>query len=265
METLSLRFSRLLLLSLCVAMIASLSDAQIVPPVPKDKRGSSLYERKGTHDANNIRTEFWNYGMVGNYPSDPLNVDLSIFHSMEVPKGSGVNYTDGTTPFILSKITDRSNTDVYIMETGYRERQAARSHGPGVMRFEPRPGYFQPSTTINRALSPAISNDTLTWPTSWPDKDMTWSGEWDGYFGKRPAADQESFTVMDDDYYDAFDFVPDFRDSTRRGLGMRVEVRGFQWSNPQAGNVIFWHYDITNEGTQSYPNPGQKQNMIFGL
>ena len=265
METLSLRFSRVLLLSLCVATIVPLCDAQIVTPVPQNKRGSSLYERKGTHDANNIRTEFWNYGMVGNYPSDPINVDLSIFHSMEVPKGSGVNYTDGTTPFILSKITDRSNTDVYIMETGYRERQGARSHGPGVMRFEPRPGYFQPSTTVNRALSPAISNDTLTWPSSWPDKDLTWNGEWDGYFGKRPAADQESFTVMDDDYYDAFDFVPDFRDSTRRGLGMRVEVRGFQWSNPQAGNVIFWHYDITNEGTQSYPTPGQKQNMIFGI
>ncbi len=32
---------------------------------------------------------------------------------------------------------------------------------------------------------------------------------------------------MDDDFYDAWDFYPDSCDSTRRGLGLRVEVRGF--------------------------------------
>jgi hypothetical protein len=39
-----------------------------------------------------------------------------------------------------------------------------------------------------------------------------------------------------------------------------VGVRGFQWANPQADNVIFWHYDITNEGTTDY-----KDNIVFGL
>jgi hypothetical protein len=65
---------------------------------------------------------------------------------------------------------------------------------------------------------------------------------------------------MDDDFYDAWDYYPDSRDLTRRGLGLRVEVRGFQWTNPQAQNVIFWHYDITNEGTTEY-----NENIIFGL
>jgi hypothetical protein len=65
---------------------------------------------------------------------------------------------------------------------------------------------------------------------------------------------------MDDQFYDAWDYYPDTRDSTRRGLGLRIEVRGFQWANPQAGNVIFWHYDITNEGTTDYDD-----NIIFGL
>jgi hypothetical protein len=236
-------------------------EAQLVP---KDKRGTSDAERKGMHDANNIRTEFWNYGMVGNYPQDPLNVDLTTFHSMEVPKGSGVNYSDGTTPFVLSKITQTDGVDAYIMETGYRERQASRSNGQA-MRFEPRPGYFEPNVTLNRALSPAISNDPRTWPTTWPDKDHSWDSAWNGYFGKRPAADEESFTVMDDDYYDAWKYVADSRDPSRKGLGMRVEVRGFQWSNPQSGNVIFWHYDITNEGTTNYPEPGNKENIIFGI
>ncbi|MEW6509810.1 MAG: hypothetical protein AB1428_02495 [Bacteroidota bacterium] len=253
---------KLFLVALAVVALSGDAAAQVVP---KNLRGTSDAERIGQHDANNLRTRFWNYGMVGDYPSDPINVDLRTFHSMEAPKGSGVNYSDGTTPFVLSKIRDLDGFDSYIMETGYRERQAQRSNGQQ-MRFEPRPGYFQADVNINLALSPAISSDPRTWPPTWPDKDASWNGAWNGYFGKRPAADQESFTVMDDDYYDAWTrYFPDTRDITRRGLGMRVEVRGFQWSNPQSSNVIFWHYDITNEGTVSYPENGQSENIIFGL
>jgi len=243
-----------------VAGLAGIGRAQ----VPPAQRGTASAERSGTHDANNIRTIFYNFGMVGDYPPDPANVDLSVFHSVEVPKGSGMDYSDGITPFVLTKITQFTGLDAYIMETGYRERQGISAAHNRVMRFEPRPGFFQPDPNINRGRSPAISNDPRTWPRTWPDKvndpdDPGWPGSWDGYFGKRAAADQESFTVMDDDYYDAWDFIPDSRDSSRHGFGLRVEVRGFQWSNPQAGNVIFWHYDITNEGTTNY------DKMIFGL
>jgi hypothetical protein len=246
--------------------------AQIVPPVPKDKRGRIDAERQGFHDANNIRTVFLNYGMVGDYPNDPINVDLSVFHSVEVPKGSGLNYTDGITPFVLAKIHLTNDDSAYVMETGYRERQEVSPFSALAMRFEPRPGYFEADPALNKGRSPAISNDPRTWPATWPDKDASWNGSWNGYFGKQPAADQESFTVMDDDYYDKWragsphgSYFPDSRDSSRRGLGLRVEVRGFQWSNPQAANVIFWHYDITNEGTVDYPVTGEPENIIFGL
>ncbi|MBN2355728.1 hypothetical protein JXO59_06415, partial [candidate division KSB1 bacterium] len=190
---------------------------------------------------------------------------LSVFHSAEVPKGSGLNYTDGTTPFVLAKVQDTNGKTFYIMETGYRERQATSPYKNRIMRFEPRPGYFQDDPAINKGRSPAISSDPRTWPDVWPDKlddvdDPGWTGSWNGYFGKRPSADQESFTVMDDDFYDAWSYYPDNRDSTRCGLGLRIEVRGFQWANPQAGNVIFWHYDITNEGTTDY-----NDNIIFGM
>ena len=234
--------------------------AQLQPTVPQPLRGRFDAERSGVHDAANIRTVFWNYGMVGDFPADPGNVDLSVFHSAEVPKGSGMNYTDGITPFVLAKIVQANGDTSFIMETGYRERQTVSPFFNRVMRFEPRPGYFQADPTINRARSPAMSHDPRTWPGTWPNKDHSWDGTWDGYFGKRPAADQESFTVMDDDYYDAWRFYPDARDSSRHGLGLRVEVRGFQWANPQAGNVIFWHYDITNEGTTDY-----NDNIVFGL
>ncbi len=241
------------------------SQQQYYPVVPADKRGDSQNERRGTHDANNIRTEFWNFGMVGNYFGP--DADLAISHSAEVPKGSGMNYTDGITPFVLAKIKQNNGTTAYIMETGYREGQGTSVKKNRLMRFEPRPGYFQPDPAINKGRSIAMSNDPRTWPDSWPDKDTTWNGRWNGYFGTSTAyaPDQESYMVMDDQYYDAWDFQPDSRDATRNGLGLRVSVRGFQWANPQAGNVIFWHYDIANEGTTDYPVNGDPENMIFGL
>jgi hypothetical protein len=259
---------RVFAMAAVAASVAAGAAADVPLPVPPNQRGRIDAERSGTHDANNLRTIFWNYGMVGDYPADPINVDLSVFHSAEVPKGSGMNYSDGITPFVLAKVRLGSGLDAYIMETGYRERQTSSPlHPERIMRFEPRPGYFEPSPTLNRAQSPAISTDEDSWPDSWPDKlddatDPGWPGSWNGYFGKRPAADQESFSVMDDDFYDAWypDFQTDSRDATRMGLGLRVEVRGFQWSNPQAGNVIFWHYDITNEGTTDFDD-----NIIFGL
>jgi len=239
--------------------------AQVITPVPPEWRGNIDAERIGHHDANLIRTRYRSYGMVGDYPPDPINVDLSIFHSVEIPKGSGENYSDGTTPFVLTEIIQTNGNPAYIMETGYRERQGTSPITNKEMRFEPRFGYFQADNSINLAESPAISTDSRTWPDEWYDKlldidDPGWRGSWNGYFGKVAKADQESFTVYDDNFYDAWSFFPDSRDNTRRGLGLRVEQRGFQWSNPQAGLVIFFHYDITNEGTTSY-----NDNIIFGL
>ncbi len=250
---------------------------ELQPVVPPEYRGNINAERMGTHDANRIRTRFYNFGMVGDFEVAP---DLSVFHSVEVPKGSGINYSDGVTPFVLAKITQENGREAYIMLTGFRERQATSRITNRVMRFEPRRGYFEPNPAINAGRSIAISNDPRTWPGAtnesgqldpstnpedcWYDKindpdDPGWCGSWNGYFGKRPSADQESYYVMDDQYYDAWDFYPDSRDRTRRGLGLRVEVRGFQWSNPQAENVIFWHYDIVNEGTTTY------DDIVFGL
>ncbi|MEO5619112.1 MAG: hypothetical protein ABIS67_15185 [Candidatus Eisenbacteria bacterium] len=253
----------------CAALVVLLGTplealAALQPLVPPEKRGRISAERWGNHDASNIRTRFYNFGMVGDYPPDPLKVDLSVFHSVEVPKGTGLNYSDGITPFVLARILQTTGDSAYIMETGFRERQGLSGLNR-VMRFEPRPGYFHDIPDSNRGRSPAISTDPRTWPNRWPDKltdpdDFGWAGSWNGYFGKRAAADQESFTVMDDNFYDAWQYFPDSRDHTRLGLGLRVEVRGFQWANPQAANVIFWHYDVTNEGTTDY-----NDNIIFGL
>lgn len=266
-------------LALTVAALAAFpAEAQTPLPVtPPELRGRIDAERIGTHDANRIRTRFYNFGMVGDFQTNP---DLSVFHSVEVPKGIGLNYSDGITPYVLARVTQENGTQAHIMLTGFRERQAVSPFSGRVMRFEPRPGFAEPDPAINVGRSTAISNDPRTWPGAadatgalnpsnnpadcWVDKrddpdDPGWCGSWNGFFGKRPNADQESYFTMDDTFYDAFNFFPDSRDRTRRGLGLRVEVRGFQWANPQAQDVIFWHYDIVNESTVRY------DDIIFGL
>ncbi len=272
-----MRCKRTILFLLLAGAATPVLAQELQPVVPPELRSRIDFEREGVHDANRIRTVFFNYGMVGDFEVNP---DLSVFHSAEVPKGSGLNYTDGITPFVLARITQENGRVAEIMETGYRERQASSPFSGRVMRFEPRPGYTEPDPGINKGRAIAISNDPRTWPGAvdadgrprsgiapekcWIDKvtdpdDPGWCNSWNGFFGKRPNADQESFFVMDDNFYDAWNFFPDSRDRTRRGLGLRVEVRGFQWSNPQAQNVIFWHYDIVNEGTTDY------DDIIFGL
>lgn len=251
----------LFLLALVLTGPSLLVAQRLEPVTPPDQRGRIDAERMGIHDANRIRTIFYNYGMVGDFQSNP---DLTVFHSAEVPKGSGLNYSDGQTPFVLARVRQENGLMTEIMMTGYRERQATSPFSGRIMRFEPRPGYFQADPGINVGRSIALSNDPRTWPTCWPDRqndpsDPGWCGAWSGYFGKRPNADQESFSVMDDQFYDAWNFYPDERDRTRRGLGLRIEVRGFQWSNPQAQDVIFWHYDIVNESTTTY------EDIIFGM
>ena len=247
--------------------LASLSGANAALAVPPDQRGNPAAERVGMHSGGNIRTQFWNYGMIGDYPADPGNVDLGVFHSMEAPIGSGMNYSDGMTPFILSRIPQSDGSVAYIMETGFRERQGISPYTNHIMRFEPRPGYFQADPAINLGRSPAMSTEPRTWPPYWPDRmndptDPGWPGQWNGYFGKRIGATQESYMVLDDQAYDAWWplLVPDQNDPSRRGLGLRIEVRGLQWSEPLVNDVIFWHYDITNEGTTDY-----NDNLVFGI
>jgi hypothetical protein len=139
-----------LLTGILVLLFTLNVNGQPLDLVPIDQRGSEDFVRQGTHDANRIRTMFYNYGMVGDYPSDPANVDYTIFHSVEWPKGILECYSDGVTPFVLAKLQETVRgqlQDFYIMETGYRERQEVNpttdpKRGGRLQRFNPRQGIF---------------------------------------------------------------------------------------------------------------------------
>ncbi len=227
---------------LLLLFLFSLLGAQ--SEVPPEMRGDRQYRKQGIHNGNLVETLFYNFGEVAWWGRQPSGV---------WPKGSGHSYMDGITPLVVTRVVNRKGDTLYMCEAGYRELMDVSPEG--VERgWQPRPGYANP---LQDKI--AMSDDPLSWPETWADKDPSWNGYWNGYFGKRTNADQESYFVMDDNADDGHDFYPDSTDLTRRGLGLRVGVRGFQWSNVLAEDLIFWHYDITNEGTTNYPN------MIFGM
>jgi hypothetical protein len=240
-------------------------------------KGSSLYRAKNTMSGNLVQTVFYNYGLVGNTGEI----------SGEWPIGTGDEYVGDVSPLVGVQFIHPSGDTLISVTTsdGPRQNSDGPSGGGTFWGFEPLPG-FNAATVVGENPVVAISNQKRSWPSYWPDKEYTdaldanwvkditdpgWGGSWNGYFGKNVFnADQETYFQMDDNadgewfqrqdslgnvYY----YYPSNDDSTRRGLGLRVTVRGLQWSHFLAQDCIFWLYEITNVSSYTY------DKVCFGM
>ncbi len=220
-----------------------------------DAKGDIQNRREGTMDGNQVRTLFYNNGEVGQWPYQP---------SGEWPKGTGQSYLDGVAVLIATEMTAPGNNQVvHPLQTSYREWMDKDPSTGLIWGLEPLPGYMNPQSE-----KPAINTDPTSWPEFWPSAlDLTtdWNGFWYGYFGRGVNnSDFETFFVMDDSKDKEwsrvpFNYYPLNSDLDRGGLALRVEVRGFQWSQVLAEDIIFWHYDIVNLADYNYPT------TIFGF
>ncbi len=222
----------------------------------KDLTGDIKYTKKGIMDGNLVRTLFRNIGEVGLWPDQP---------SGEWPKGSGHSYLDGVAMIVSVSTYDKNGNLIHPMETNYREFVKLSPDKTKVYGWAPLPGYANPYQD-----EPAMSDNSDTWPECWPDKRDEpdgWCGYWNGFFGKGVMnADLETYYVMDDDPDESYpDFYPDSTDPTRRGAGLEVSVRGFQWSHVLAEDCIFWLYSIHNEGTTDYDSTYFAQYVDWGI
>ncbi|MCH7576096.1 MAG: hypothetical protein IIA59_13375, partial [Candidatus Marinimicrobia bacterium] len=213
--------------------------------------GDPAWKKQGVMDGNLVRTIFLNHGEVALWPIQP---------SGEWPKGSGHSYLDGVAPWVAAEVVDIHGNTIHPLETNYREFVDRDPSAGKVWGWQPLPGYVNLDQD-----SPALSNDPGSWPRRWPDQPDWYDGEtgaafWNGFFGRGVKnADLETYFVMDDAFDKEFAFFPDSTDADRGGLGLRVGVRGFQWSHVLAEDVIFWHYDIKNIGTTDY------EKALFGM
>jgi hypothetical protein len=152
-------------------------------------------------------------------------------------------------------------------------------------QFTPVKNYFNPAQDYA-----AMSNEPNSWPVSgWPSRgfETKWPGEWNGRFGRGiKYADLESYYVFNDAqdlekivkrndpeenlimdgprYFPRpGKFIGDLNpDVTVQkgypwgGLGLRLAARGFQWNNPEAKDIVFWEYDISNISDYDLPVSG---------
>jgi hypothetical protein len=217
----------------------------------QDPYGNFSYRRQGIMVGNRINTLFYSDGEVGKWEFAP---------TIEWPAGTGHNYLDGQAILIGARVTTPAGRKINPIISAYREEYSMDPVTQVPWGLEPVPGYMNPTAT-NKNNSPAISIDPTSYPSSWPSAlslDPSWNHNWYGYFGKNVMnADFETFFVLDDSQdkkftQTPFNYFPIASDSNRGGLGLRVEVRGFQWSHVLAEDIIFWHYDIVNISDHTY-------------
>ncbi|MBN2103527.1 hypothetical protein JW835_05745 [bacterium] len=136
----------------------------------------------------------------------------------------------------------------------------------------------------------AMSNKPNSWPPEgWPLTGFTkvWPDEWNGRYGRGiTKAHLESYFVANDaqdmEYIiqrndpeeklitDGPRYLPrlgkvigDFDPNVSiqkglpwGGLGIRIEVRGYQWANKEAQDIVFWEYNISNISDYNLPISG---------
>ncbi|MFC1619473.1 hypothetical protein ACFL45_05965 [Candidatus Neomarinimicrobiota bacterium] len=244
---------------------------------PDDPAADRAAMREGVMDGNQMLMIFRNNTQIGykymidgsKWPRDS-ETGLQIFDVLSVLVGAEVAIKEDTIPVTdEAELADGNGLDtLYFVETiwNYDGMLDKNPEGDLIWGFHAVPGYIN-----ELSETPAISNDDLSWPVGgWPSQgdDVKWPGEWNGRFGRGVKyAQLESYFVANDaqdqeyiygdrrvKYYPRPGvFIGDKNlDVTVQkgmpwgGLGLRVEVRGYQWENPQTRDVIFWEYNISN-------------------
>ncbi len=218
-------------------------------------RGVSNARRSGKHDGNRVYCNFTNGGYTTwnawKYYENGYVIDIQPLVGVQLPirdyRVNGVY--DGIPDTLTSTISCATHSDMDMNPSGTK-----------FWGFEPIPGFCSDNIQ-GRDIGVAMSHQPQTWPAYWPDH-PDWLGssgtaEWNGYFGRGIMnSDQESYFMMDDNpdekMYSFHGFLPDSNDASRKGQGIRVSVRGLQWQNPLAQDIIFWIYEVTNVGTTDY-------------
>jgi len=221
--------------------------------------GDDREYRLGVHAANQFRTSFYNDGTYGGRVNQPPQV------AGEWPKNSDHYYLVDGNDFVGSEITDSKGNTYHInSETKCVDIGGSRGDKCGDdlhwCCFLPVPGFC--NINGDRVAMARGSNEVEnSWPNYWPDigdpknprySADGWAGSWNGYFGRDVFnADEESYFVADD--WENKEFYPDYMCDTvvtdRGGLGVRVYVRGLEWTKAAVADGIFCIYDIENVGT----------------
>ena len=216
-------------LALINFLVVSISNAQNKSAITIGEfSAAAKSDRKfGVHDNGPLRTLIYNYGSIARPNTEP---------SMEWPAYSGHGYAYEFGFLVGAEVISASGDNLIIFSDGMIDGgDRNQLGGENFWGWEPLPGYAADSP--NRSL--AMSDNPDSWPIGW----SSWPGlHGDGII----AADQESYYVMDDRHNAEFEYYPFISDSSRRGLGLEVSVRGYQWENYPGANNLITLYSVKN-------------------
>lgn len=226
--------------------------------IDKASQDDPLHEaRKETTIAGNeIRVLLTNWGSISTPSADNNNADLVW------PKGTtGLGYAYEFGPLVAAEVPHATIPDsmIHIVNDGF----ITPSDGdfePGTAvkwGWRPRIGFSDPASN-EMARFTALDSDLDGKPDSWPEQ---WFNEtlgryvWPAFLGDDATTpDEEVFYVMDDFSNAEFPYYPFPDDSTKRGMGLELQVRIFQFNNPLSEDIIFLVYTITNVSPKTLNN-----------
>ncbi len=238
-----IRSSRMLFLLIifCAGINVLAQVPDYIQAYRNDSAGTVNALREATFGGNNVRSLFYNNAEIARWKLMP---------SGEWPMGSGHSYLDGYTLLVAAEVTAPGNNQVFhTVVTSYHEYYDKDTISGLQWGFAPIPGYYNYSHG-----QIAISTDPASWPAVWPAaiNRSSFDGHWLGFFGRDVFYPSfETFFVMDDskDYeftQSPYKFFPILSDTTRGGLGTRVETRIMQWQGKTIEDAAYILYQIFN-------------------
>jgi hypothetical protein len=224
----------------------------VLPSPAKTSAVTGQKDRKSIFiNGNKIATMIYNYGGISPGYDALRGVNNLVWHNLD--------YVFQFCPLVGASVPDGrdSSRRLHIISDGLWDYPALREVNPtgdSLWQWQPLPGYADPDQP-EMASNPADDDNGDGKPDSWP---RTWYNPtlgryvWPGYLSQDIlSADLEVFWAMDDRFNTEFPYFPFPSDSTRKGVGVQVDGRVFQWSNALAENTIFFVYTITNTSEKS--------------
>ncbi|MCD6374532.1 MAG: hypothetical protein J7L94_03335 [Caldisericaceae bacterium] len=225
-------------------------------------------------NGNKITAQIYNYGSISNAGNHITDI---------VWNGLGYAYEFGPLVGAEVPVLDDKHPDTIVRFENGQKKFYAHVISDGLTSTGPE---LNPDRTIRWGFQPLVTSDDGTieylnpasdyiptsdapdedqdgkpdsWPDDWYNPDLR-EYVWPGALGQGATnADKEAFYVIDDRDNAEFSYYPFIDDTSRRGLGIQVEVRIYQWSNPLAEDAIFLIYKISNKSDKDL------KGVVFGM
>ena len=189
--------------------------------------------------SNNITTVIFNYGSIGK-PNYKSNIADLVWDSL------GYMFEFG--PIAAAEVVDSTGDTLHITDDSFILPTQGNYNPDGTQKWGwlPDSGYSNPNLGYV-----ATKNNPSSWPVNWE----SWS-EFPGDSLLKPF--DEAYYVMDDYSNAKFPYYPFPSDTNKRGLGLKAEVRIYQFGQSFKDALII-RYKITNE------SPKDLSKIYFGF